>query len=276
MKKELIGKKLGFIGAGKMCEAILAGVLKSGAMGPENIYVCGISPERLAALADTYQVNTARNDDGSGAIAMAESCDIVVLSVKPQVARQVLAAAAPGFAAKTLAVSIMGGVTLATLEALLPQSPVIRVMPNTPVQVGCGASGMARGSKTADKHLSLCKALFDAVGESYLLPENLIDPLTAVSGCGPAFGYLFIEALADGGVQQGLPRQLALRLAAQALVGAGQMVLQTGRHPAQLKDNVCSPGGGTIAGVHALEGGAFRGTVMDAVAQAKKRMEELG
>ncbi|MDL2328009.1 pyrroline-5-carboxylate reductase [Ruminococcaceae bacterium OttesenSCG-928-A11] len=270
-------KSLGFIGAGQMCEAIMAGALKSGAVMPEKTYVCDLSAERLDALAATYGVHPLPNDDaGTGASTLAKSCDIVVLSVKPQYARQVLAASAAAFRPDTLVISIMGGITIATLEAVLPQNPVIRVMPNTPMLVSCGAAGIATGGKATADHLALCKALFDLVGESYVLPENLIDPLTAVSGCGPAFAYLFIEALADGGVEQGLPRPLAQQLAAQTLVGAGQMVLQTGRHPGQLKDSVCSPGGGTIVGVHALEDGAFRSTVMNAVALARKRMEELG
>lgn len=270
-------KKLGFIGAGQMCEAILAGALEKQVLAAGGVTVCDISAQRLAALADKYRVQTAENKpDGAAAASLAAGSDILVLSLKPQVAREALAPLAAALPAGTLVISIMGGVTLATLEELLPNSPVIRVMPNTPMLVGLGAAGIATGQKTTPAQLEDCLELFRAVGSCQVVEEKLIDPLTAVSGCGPAFAYLFIEALADGGVEQGLPRPMAQELAVQTLLGAAAMVQQTGQHPGELKDKVCSPGGGTIAGVHALEDGAFRATVMNAVAKARARMEALG
>ena len=149
-------------------------------------------------------------------------------------------------------------------------------MPNTPMLVRRGIAGIAAGAHASEADSALGVELFNLVGMSYLLPENLIDPLTSVSGCSPAFAYLFIEAMADGGVEKGLPRDMAIRLAAQALAGSAEMVLQTGKHPAELKDSVCSPAGSTIVGVHALERGAFRNTVMNAVTESCDKMIEVG
>lgn len=272
----LQNKKLGFVGGGQMCEAIFSGALSAGALQAANISITDISAPRLSALREKYGVQTfANNEEGAGIAALLNHCDIIVLAIKPQHAASALSSGG-AFPSGTLVISIIGGLPLATLEGLLPASPLIRVMPNTPMMVGKGCAGIAAGSRATAEHLALCQALFDAVGSSFVVPENLLDPLTAISGCGPAFAYLFLEALADGGVEQGLPRAMAQQLAAQTLAGAAEMVLQSGSHPARLKDQVCSPGGGTIAGVHALEAGGLRGTVMDAVAASKARMEALG
>ncbi|MGD9560375.1 MAG: pyrroline-5-carboxylate reductase [Oscillospiraceae bacterium] len=270
-------RSIGFIGGGQMAEAILSGALKAGVLTPAQVLVTDISQERLEALAARHGVTTVLNPaDGSGIKTLVAQCDVLVLCLKPQVLKDALQKTGAAFRAGQLVLSIVGGVSLATLEQLAPESPVIRVMPNTPMLVGKGSAGLAPGKLAGDKDITLCRQLFDAVGSTTLLPEGQMDAVTAVSGCGPAFAYLFIEALADGGVEQGLSRDLAQRLAAETLAGAAEMVLKTGSHPAQLKDNVCSPGGGTIAGVHALEQGAFRATVMNAVAAAKQRMEALG
>ena len=149
-------------------------------------------------------------------------------------------------------------------------------MPNTPMLVRKGIAGIAAGEKATKEDCDLGIELFNLVGISYLLPENLIDPLTSVSGCSPAFAYLFIEAMADGGVEKGLPRNMAIQLAAQALAGSAEMVLQTGKHPGELKDSVCSPAGSTIVGVHALERGGFRNTVMNAITESCDKMIEVG
>lgn len=272
----LDGKTLGFIGGGQMCEAILAGALKNGGLDPSKVTVTDISGDRLAYMAERYGVNTALNDGAnSGAVKLASACDILLLAVKPQFVRALLPDLAKNAARVQLVISIMGGVPLATLEEYFDKTPLVRVMPNTPMQVGKGVAGMATGKNAGEESLAIARALFEMVGAVHVLPEKMIDPLTALSGCGPAYAYLFIEALADGAVEKGLPRATALQLAAQCLSGAAEMVLQTGLHPAQLKDNVTSPGGGTIAGVHALESGGFRGTVMNAVTQSCERMEEL-
>ena len=267
--------KIGFVGGGQMCEAIIRGAVAGGA-GAENIFVTDLDLERLRLLSGECGVQTMQNDaENAGARQLAKECGLLVLALKPQVAHAVLPALASAVPPETLVVSIMGGVPLATLEAAFPENPVIRVMPNTPMLVRKGVAGMAPGSKAGPEAVQLAKDLFSLVGTVYLVPEKWIDPLTGISGCGPAFAYLFIEALADGGVEMGLPRELALSLASQTLAGAAEMQLQTGRHPGALKDGVTSPGGGTITGVHALESGAFRATVMDAVVKSCKRMEEL-
>ena len=170
----------------------------------------------------------------------------------------------------------MGGITLGFLQEYFPGNPVLRVMPNTPMLVRKGIAGIAANEKATKEHTDLGQEMFNLVGISYLLPESLIDPLTSVSGCSPAFAYLFIEAMADGGVEKGLPRSMAIQLAAQALAGSAEMVLQTGKHPAELKDSVCSPGGSTIVGVHTLERGNFRATVMNAITESCDKMIEVG
>ncbi len=270
-------KSIGFVGGGQMCEAIISGLLHSGMVPPASITVTDPATSRLQYLNKKYGVATLENDAaGPGIQRLAQQSDILLLAVKPQVAREVLSILRDAAPPAGLVVSIMGGVPLSLLEEYLPQTPVLRAMPNTPMLVGKGACGLAAGKNATEQHCQLTRALFDAVGLTFLVPEKLIDPLTGLSGCGPAFAYLFIEALADGGVEQGLPRDMALQLAAQTLAGAAEMVLQTGAHPAQLKDNVCSPGGSTIAGVHALENSAFRAAVMDAVKRSCERMEEVG
>ncbi len=270
-------KTIGFIGGGQMAEAIFSGALAAGMLRPGQVLVADAVADRLDALGKTYGVQGLLNAaDGAGARRLVAQSDVVVLCVKPQLMRAVLEPVAEAFRPGQTVISIIGGMPLAALEGLLPNSPVIRVMPNTPMLVRLGSAGIAPGAKATEADVAFCRTLFDAVGSSYLLPESQMDPLTAISGCGPAFVYLFIEALADGGVEQGLPRALAQQLAAETLAGAAQMVLQTGQHPAQLKDSVCSPGGGTIAGVHALEAGGFRAAVLEAVAKSRRRMQELG
>ncbi|MDO5602425.1 MAG: pyrroline-5-carboxylate reductase [Oscillospiraceae bacterium] len=269
---------LGFLGGGQMCEAIFSGVLKSGAMLPQQIWITDVNQERLEALHEKYGVQTVCNDaQGTGAQRVLQECAAVVISVKPQFAGELLRHAAKAVTEKHLMISIMGGVTLKRLYEMLGQETrLARVMPNTPMLVGKGVAGIALGRTATQEDKALVQELFSYVGSVYLLEEKLIDPLTGLSGCGPAYAYLFIEALADGGVQRGLSRATAQKLAAETLAGAAEMVLRTGKHPGELKDNVCSPGGGTIAGVYALEQKGFRGTVMEAVEAACVRMEEVG
>lgn len=260
-----------------MCEAIFSGVLAADIMPARSVWVTDILAERLDFLHQRYGVQTVHNTAaGDGARQVVQNCQVIVLAVKPQFLRAVLDEAGAVFSADKIVISIVGGVTLETLQTAIPGVPVLRVMPNTPMLVGKGCAAISPGALATEEHIVLCRQLFDAVGDSVLLSESLQNSFTAVSGAGPAFAYMFIEALADGGVQQGLPRALAQQNAAQMLVGAAEMVLQTGQHPGQLKDNVCSPGGGTIAGVRALEEGGFRAAVMDAVERVRRRMDELG
>lgn len=270
-------KTIGFIGGGQMAEAIFGGLIAEGAVKPEAVTVTDVSSARLGDLAARFGIATIPNDPktNAGAASLLTLCDIIIFSVKPQFLRPILDALAPHFApTRHLVISIVGGAPLKLLEDSTG-APVIRVMPNTPMLVREGAAGIALGSRCTEAHSALAAEIFGRVGKTYLLPESLIDPLTSISGCGPAYAYMFIEALADGGVEQGLPRAVATELAAQTLAGAARMVLD-GEHPARLKDSVCSPGGATIAGVHALERGRFRGAVMDAVEAGMRRMAEVG
>lgn len=267
-------RTVSFIGGGQMAEAIFSGLLREGKVSADRLMVTDVSAARLEDLETRYHVKTVLNDEkGLGALHAAD-CDVLFLCVKPQMARAVLDKLTPALTSQ-LVISIMGGITLEFLEGQLPGA-VIRVMPNTPMFVGCGAAGLVRGSRATKEDLAVAVDLFSAVGRTYVCDERMLDALTAISGCGPAFVYQFIEALADGGVEKGLPRAVAQELAAQTVMGAGKMVLESGKHPGQLKDSVCSPGGGTIAGVKALEQRAFRGAVMDAVDAAYERMIEVG
>ncbi len=260
----------GFIGTGNMGGALAVAACKSG----ETVLLADHDAAKAVALAEQCGCDAGDN------AAVATGCRFVFLGVKPQVLSTVLAELKPLLAARServILVSMAAGVTIERITTELGGDyPVIRIMPNTPAAIGEGMIlYTANDAVTADDEAAFL-SLMKAAGEFDRLPETLIDAGSALSGCGPAFVYLFIEALADGGVECGLPRDKALRYAAQTVMGAAQMVLQDGRHPGQLKDAVCSPGGSTIAGVHALEDGAFRGAVMGAVQAAFDRTRELG
>lgn len=272
-----LGKKVGFIGGGQMGEAIIRGLLKAGLCDARDIYVMDILDSRLQYLKESFQVTQSSSDRGTGYKYLVENCDIIVLAIKPQVLKEVMECLKDiPWTGDKLIISIVGGARISGIEKYVPSVPVIRVIPNTPMLVNIGASGISLGQHAAKEHGNLAMRIFEALGVAYLVPENLIDPITSISGTGPAYVYMFIEALADGGVEMGLSREMAQTLAAQTVMGAAKMVLETGEHPGRLKDNVCSPGGATIAGVRALEQGGFRGIVMNAVEAGKTRMEEVG
>jgi pyrroline-5-carboxylate reductase len=208
---------------------------------------------------------------------VAEAASVLVLAVKPQVIADVLSELREVVTPDHLVISIAAGVSLAQLaEGLGNQVRLVRVMPNTPSLVGATAAAFAAGPTATGDDVGLVSRLFNAVGKAYGVPEPLLDAVTGLSGSGPAFVYVMIEALADGGVRVGLPREMALVLAAQTVLGSAKMVLETGQHPGVLKDAVASPGGTTIAGLHALERGGVRAALMDAVEAATRRAEELG
>lgn len=270
----MMARRVGFIGGGMMAEAMLGGLLKGG-LPAANVMVSEPVAERRQYLADKFQVQALDSNQE-----VFEGSDVVVMAVKPQVLDSVLKdlqEKGSAHMAKCLIVSIVAGKTLATFGRFFPNTRVARVMPNTPALVGCGASVYVlnqlctpEDGKAVEDIMSPC-GIVESVHD-----EKLLDAVTGLSGSGPAYVYLLIEALSDGGVRMGLPRATATRLAAQTVMGSGKMVLETGKHPGELKDAVTSPGGTTIAGVHALEAGAFRGTVMSAVEAATRRSEELG
>ncbi len=272
-----LGKKIGFIGAGQMGEAIIRGLLKAELFSSCDIYAMDILDSRLEYLKEKFNVVNSSSDKSTGYNYLVDNCDIVVLSIKPQVIKEVLEHVKNSNwnKEKQLVISIVGGMNTSVIEKYLHEVPVVRVIPNTPMLVNIGASGVAKGKNANEKHTELVLKMFKALGVTFLVTENLIDSVMAISGCGPAYIYMLIEAMADGGVELGVPREMAQTLAAQTVMGAAKMVLETGEHPGSLKDKVCSPGGSTIAGVRALEQGSFRGTIMNAIEAGKVRMEQV-
>jgi pyrroline-5-carboxylate reductase len=263
---------IGFLGAGQMATALALGWAKAGLLDVAR----SIAADPVPGARANFKLTTGIKAVESNLEVLAAS-DVLVLAVKPQVMDAVLAEVKPALWASHLVVSIAAGVTLKTLGTHLGEKArIVRVMPNTPCLVGASATGFAPAPSATPDDAALVERLFSAVGVAYRVPEHLLDAVTGLSGSGPAFVYLFIEALADGGVKCGLPRAVAQALAAQTVLGAAKMVLETGQHPGALKDAVASPGGTTIAGLHALEQAAFRAAAMDAVEAATKRAQELG
>jgi pyrroline-5-carboxylate reductase len=264
--------RIGFLGAGKMATALARGWIAAGLLTPGG---CRAS-DPVAGARETFGAETG-GGVGADNRAVVEASDVLVLAVKPQNMAEVLADVAPAVGPRHLVVSIAAGVKLGQLAAALGQSRrLVRVMPNTPCLVGASASGYALGDGVTPDDVGLIDRLLNVVGTAFRLPEHLLDAVTGLSGSGPAFVYAVIEALSDGGVRVGLPRDVATALAAQTVLGSARMVLETGLHPAVLKDQVASPGGTTIAGLHALERGGLRASLMDAVAAATQRSQELG
>ncbi|KAK3218150.1 hypothetical protein Dsin_012120 [Dipteronia sinensis] len=262
--------KVGFIGAGKMAESIARGVVQSGLLPPHRILTAVHSNPSRGTAFESFGVKLLPHSN-----AVVEDSDVVILSVKPQVVKDVVFQLKPKFSKKKLLVSVAAGVKLKDLQEWAGHTRFIRVMPNTPSAVGEAATVMSMGVTATEEDGELIAKLFGAVGKVWRAEEKFFDAITGLSGSGPAYIFLAIEALADGGVAAGLPRELALGLASQTVLGAASMVVKTGKHPGQLKDDVASPGGTTIAGIHELEKSGFRGILMNAVVAAAKRGKEL-
>ena len=265
--------KLGFIGAGKMAAAIARGAIQAGLCAPGDV----TGSARTASTRERFAGETGGAlTTADNVAAVAAGRDAVFLCVKPADARATLRALAPTLRA-TLLVSVVAGVKLDDLQEETGLGvPIVRTMPNTPCLVGKGAIAYARGTSATDAHAALVERIFSAVGIVHAVPETLIDAVNGLSGSGPAYVYLVIEALADGGVLMGLPRALAASLAAQTVLGAAEMVLQTGRHPAELREAVASPGGTTMAALEALEIAGARAAMIGAVRAATERAREMG
>ena len=263
--------KIGFIGLGNMGASLAKAVLQA-KMGAQ-ILLANRSQAKVDAFISDFGGQASSNEE------IFAEADVIFLGVKPSQFSDLLSQYQTILEkrASLLLISMAAGFTLEKLASLLPsQHRIIRIMPNTPVAIGQGVISYALSANRHPEDNELFCQFLAKAGQLVEISDSLIDAATGLAGCGPAFVYLFIEALADAGVQTGLPREMALKMAAQTVVGAGQMVLESQQHPGVLKDQVCSPGGSTIAGVASLEEHAFRGTVMDAVNQAYKRTQELG
>jgi pyrroline-5-carboxylate reductase len=265
-------QRIGMLGAGNMAGALIRGLLASKSVTPEQIVASDVRADHLKELSTKYGIKTFSDNRQLAAVS-----NLVVLAVKPQVIDRVLDQMADAFGPDTLLVSIAAGVPIRSLEARLPAHVrVVRAMPNTPAIALAGATGIAAGSRATQEDVDVTQALFAAIGRSVVLDETLIDAVTGLSGSGPAYVMVMIEAMADGGVKVGLHRDTALLLAAQTVYGSAKLLLETGEHPGRLKDMVTSPGGTAIAGLHTLETGGIRRTLIDAVEAATRRAVELG
>lgn len=262
---------LGFIGAGNMAEAIITGILKKKICVPGDIIAFDINPTRMETMAKRFGICTAENPED-----VARTADAIILAVKPGTVEAVTRTIREQMPHKLL-ISIAAGIGIASIQAVIGQDTrVIRVMPNTPALVMEGVSCLACSPACLDNDRQLALEIFGGIGLCLELDERLINAVTGLSGSGPAYGFLFIEALADGGVRSGLPRDVALKLAAATVKGAAALVLETGKHPGDLKDMVASPGGTTIEGLAVLESRGFRSAVMDAVFAAYQKAAGLG
>jgi pyrroline-5-carboxylate reductase len=264
--------KLGIVGAGNMASALVRGLLVSGRLSAEQLRVTDVSDAQCQALRTAYAVVSEANNT-----ALAAWANVVLVAVKPQVVPSILLDLAAAYRPEQLIVSIAAGVPSALFAQALPTGArIVRAMPNTPALVLEGATALARGTHATDADVATARGIFDAVGETVVLDESQMDAVTGLSGSGPAYVMLIAEALADGGVRMGLSRETARALAVRTLYGSAKLLLESGEHPAALKDKVASPAGTTIAGLCALESHGLRNALIEAVTAATLRSKELG
>lgn len=267
-----INRRFGMIGAGRMGSALIRGILGAKILSSDRIMASDVDRAALASLNEETGIKTTTDNT-----LLAKSSDIILLALKPDRIRPVLEEIKGALTGDHLIVSIAAGIPIRLIEDFSGgRSRVIRVMPNTPALIGEGAAAFSRGRMATREDVDQLKAILEAVGTAVELPEKNLDAVTGLSGSGPAFVFMVIEALADGGVKMGLPRPVAMQLAAQTVAGAAKMVLETKKHPGELKDQVASPGGTTIAGISQLERGGLRAALIEAVEAATKRSMELG
>lgn len=263
---------VGILGTGNMGTAIIRGLLAGGKIEASELFATDSATERLDALAKQYGFQAVASNTE-----LVAECNVIILAVKPPMVTRILHEVDPQIAANRLFISIAAGITTSTLEQALPLTArVVRTMPNTPAMALAGVTAMATGSRTTSEDLTRVRYLLEAMGPVVEVDESMLDAVTGLSGSGPAYVLLTIEAMADGGVRMGLPRKTALLLAAQTVFGTAKMLLESDQHPAQLRDNVTSPGGTTIAGLSALEEGGARHAFISAVRAATLRSVELG
>lgn len=264
--------RFAFLGGGNMAEALIKGLLTGLAVNPRHIVATDVIRERRDYLREAYGICTSHDNPQA-----VRDSQVIFLAVKPQTVPALLESIAPEVNRDKLIVSIAAGIPLSTLQrALADDSRVVRVMPNTPALVLAGAAGISPSAVATPADIALVERIFNVVGRATVVSDGVMDTVTGLSGSGPAFVFALIEGLSDGGVLMGLDRSTATMLAAQTVLGAAKMVLETGKHPGELKDMVTSPAGTTIAGMQALEDGGLRGLMMAAVRRATERSQELG
>ena len=265
-------QRLGFLGSGNMAEALIRGIVLKSLWPKEHLIASDVSTERLSFIAEHLGIDTTADNRH-----VVTRSDMIILATKPAQVPAVLSEIADAVTADKLIVSIAAGVTLATIQSAFNKNiAVIRVMPNTPALVLAGMSCLSAGQYAGEDHLAQAMKVFSGVGEALVVDEAHLDAVTALSGSGPAYLFLVLEALSDAGVRAGLPRKIAEKLSAQTVLGAAKMVLETGRHPGELKDMVASPAGTTIEGLAVLEANGVRGAFIEAVDAAYRRAKELG
>ncbi len=271
MKRAMSEKKVAFLGLGKMGGILLQALLKKNLLSPKNTVATVRHPERAQKLSQELGISVTTDNRQA-----AQQSDLVLLCVKPQTVREVTEEIAAEMTSKKLLISIAASVPTRYIEEILDSEvPVVRAMPNTPCVIGCGMTGLCKGKFADETHLDIAKTFFDSVGMTVTVEEKRMDAVTGLSASGPAFIYIILESLAEGGVKVGLPRDVATLLAAQTVQGAARMVLETGQHPALLKDAVTTPAGCTVDGIMELEEGKLRVTLIKAVVKATERAQEL-
>jgi pyrroline-5-carboxylate reductase len=263
--------RIGFIGIGNMGEALLRGIINSNLVSPQSIYASDVNTEKLGMLSEELKINPMNSNQN-----LIDNSDIILIALKPDVVKNVLTQVSKGFCQPKWCISIAAGIDTSLIESILPDGiPVVRVMPNTPAMVREGMAAICPGKYANTEHINKTKQLFQAVGKAVIVQEKLMDAVTALSGSGPAFVFVLIEALADAGVQLGLSRTDASLMAAQTVLGSSKMLLETQEHPAVLKNRVTSPGGTTAAGLFELERNGFRAGIIEAVVAAAERSKQL-
>lgn len=264
-------KKIGFIGAGNMAKAIIGGIVKSKLVKSENIFIYGPHLDKLKITQNEFGVSI-----GASANELAKTMDILFIAVKPNIFLSVLDDIKKDVKSNTLIVSIAAGITIDNMEQILSEKyKIIRAMPNTPALVNEGMSSLCGNSNVTEEELLLVKEIFDSFGKTEIIPEYLIHSVIGVSGSAPAYIFMLIEAMADGAVLGGMPREKAYTFAAQAVLGSAKMILETGKHPGELKDMVCSPSGTTIEAVKVLEERGLRSAIIEAMEKCMNKSKEM-
>ncbi|MBZ4644311.1 MAG: pyrroline-5-carboxylate reductase [Deferribacteres bacterium] len=267
------GKKIGFIGAGNMASALIKGILKARLVESDYVSASDIDIEKLDSLKNEYGINIIFKENEK----LVSESDIIILAVKPQIFEKILKEIAPKLNKSKLIITIAAGISTEFIEHVVGKElKIVRAMPNTPALILEGATAIAPGLHAEEEDLRIAHKIFDAVGKVAIVDESQMDAVTGLSGSGPAYVFMIIEALSDAGVKMGLSRNVAMKLAAQTVMGAAKLQIETDMHPGRLKDMVTSPGGTAIAGIHTLEQGGLRTTLINAVESATKRSIELG